>query len=139
MAKTKIFQCPNCGALHPTKKETGYLKCDCGTKGEIRRHLVKTPQVIKHDPDEVTTTKQANKAGKVYDPPQVGTISSPTMPGQPPRFKIESQKKGDAMPDKKSKDEGEEDYGCAQCKAPVKKGQKYCPNCGAALDWGKVD
>ena len=30
-------------------------------------------------------------------------------------------------------------YGCEKCHQPVEKGLDYCTNCGAKLDWSKVD
>ena len=131
MPKTRIYQCPHCGELTPTKREKGYIKCSCGVKGEIRRHIVKTAQLTKAQQDKLNAPPPGNK------PP---APPAPAMPGRgSPRFQIQSQQEDD-MTTKTEKDPGKDpdDYGCAECKQPIKKGQKHCPNCGAKLDWSAI-
>ena len=138
MSKTRIYQCPHCGELTPTKREKGYIKCSCGTKGEIRRHIVKTAQLTKAQQEKLTegNGRKATKA-----PQSKETKAAPAMPWRgSPRFQIQPQEQEDDMTTKTEKDPGKDpdDYGCAECKQPIKKGQKHCPNCGAKLDWSAI-
>lgn len=142
MAKTRIYQCPECGELHPTQKDKGYIKCSCGHKGAISRHLVKTAQLTKAQQEELAGAKEGKAPATEKTPPQrEKTTIAASQPGQRTsgRFQIRSQEKGEQVSDKKDRKEDQEEYGCAECKQPVKKGQKHCPHCGTALDWSSVD
>lgn len=138
MPQTRIYQCPNCGELHPTRRDKGYIKCSCGHKGEIRRHIVKTAQLTKDQQAEIAGGK-AEKAPPTEKTQGASMHVASSQPGQKGsgRFQIVSQPKGDTMT--KEKDQDQDNYGCKKCELPVKKGQKHCPNCGAELDWSGID
>lgn len=129
MAKTRVYQCPDCGILQPTKREKGYIKCECGHKGEIRRHLVKNPQLDK----TITEVEKAPPTEKRQAAPAAATKKSP-------RFEIRPQREETAMAKDDQKDpKDKDDYACAKCNKPVKKDQQYCPHCGTELDWSAID
>jgi hypothetical protein len=147
-------QCPFCervldekGVLahirygHPSEYlQEGYKLVD--SKGKFKKEFLRNEDVNK---SEVLLTESPNLStkDKKKKPEFVNKVVNKNDEGLLTKS-VNKQEitKEDLLMGKKKKEATtqapEETYNCANCTAPIKKGQENCPKCGIELDWSGV-